>query len=228
MTDTALFLPFAEEVIAAYLPCKDWTFRFDNARRRGGQAQLSNRRITMSRLLVPLWSDDQCLQTLLHEIAHALAFERGVYERGARSHGTEWLEMARDIGYRGGRTHSNPTLASRRSQGLQARRVEDLDGRPWTLIADPRRPVRQVTFRSDGLILSLPSGHQLLSESRALPTRLLERMSVSTCPHTHPITVIARGSELDSLTCWHCGRHLSTTVNSRAVIGTVDSTVSPS
>lgn len=80
-----------------------WTFKFDNARKRGGQCDYTHKRISVSRHLVPLWTDDAVEQTLFHEIAHALV------GHGA-GHGSMWLSQARVLGYTGGRLHSEPTV----------------------------------------------------------------------------------------------------------------------
>jgi predicted SprT family Zn-dependent metalloprotease len=80
-----------------------WTFKWDNAKRRGGACHYNTRHISMSKTLVPMWTDAEVEQTLLHEVAHALAG----YEA---HHGPKWERIARDIGFtRGTRTHSNPT-----------------------------------------------------------------------------------------------------------------------
>lgn len=110
MTNQNEFAVFAQDLISEYLPGTGWVFAFDGARKRGGCCYGRRRLITMSRYLVPLWTDEQNIQVLLHEIAHAIAFARGVYAAGARSHGPEWKAIATSIGYTGGRCHSNPTL----------------------------------------------------------------------------------------------------------------------
>lgn len=75
-----------------------WTFGFDNAKRRAGQCNFTDHRITVSRYLAQKFDDDEIHQVLLHEIAHALT--------GAHAgHGPAWQRRARNIGYVGGRTH---------------------------------------------------------------------------------------------------------------------------
>lgn len=75
-----------------------WTFAFDNAKRRAGLCDYTNRRIQVSRYLSAKFADDEVHQVLLHEIAHAMVG----HDAG---HGTEWQRIAREIGYVGGRTH---------------------------------------------------------------------------------------------------------------------------
>jgi hypothetical protein len=118
VTNRHEFAAFAQDLIDDYLPGTGWAFAFDGARKRGGRCYGRRRIITMSRHLVPFWTDDENLQVLLHEIAHAIAYARGVYAAGARPHGPEWLAIAKSIGYTGGRCHSNPTLPRGHAEDL--------------------------------------------------------------------------------------------------------------
>lgn len=87
----------AELLIAAHLDAS-WSFAFDNAKRRAGACDYTRKRITVSRYLCARYDDDTNRQTLLHEVAHALA--------GARAaHGAAWKRVARSLGYTGGTTH---------------------------------------------------------------------------------------------------------------------------
>ena len=63
---------WAEALISSHLD-SSWTFGFDNAKRRAGQCDYTRRRITVSRYLSARYDDDTNHQTLLHEVAHALA-----------------------------------------------------------------------------------------------------------------------------------------------------------
>ncbi|UVG35070.1 SprT-like protease [Microbacterium phage Cece] len=85
---------------------KGWRFQWDNARRRGGAAHFTTKRITMSRHLVPLWEPAEVTQTLVHEVAHALVG----HEVG---HGPAWRAKMRELGARPDATHSNPTVQGR-------------------------------------------------------------------------------------------------------------------
>jgi hypothetical protein len=51
----------------------DWTFVWDNARRRYGQCRHIKREISLSRILTSMNDIEQSIDTVLHEIAHALA-----------------------------------------------------------------------------------------------------------------------------------------------------------
>lgn len=88
---------WAEALIALHLD-RSWTFAFDTAKRRAGQCNYNDRRITVSRYLAAKYGDDEIHQILLHEVAHALAGHRA-------GHGPRWLQVARDLGYDGSRLH---------------------------------------------------------------------------------------------------------------------------
>ncbi|GAA1571122.1 hypothetical protein ACIFOC_01204 [Leucobacter aridicollis] len=75
-----------------------WTFAFDNAKRRAGLCNYTDRRISVSKYLAEKFDDDEVHQILLHEVAHAIAGP-------AAAHGPQWARIARDLGYVGGRTH---------------------------------------------------------------------------------------------------------------------------
>ncbi len=101
MSDLVRVREHAVALIAAHLD-DTWTFDFDHAKRRAGQCDFTRRRITLSRYLTARYDDETNLQTLLHEVAHALAGP----EEG---HGARWKRIARSLGYRGGVTHRGET-----------------------------------------------------------------------------------------------------------------------
>jgi predicted SprT family Zn-dependent metalloprotease len=70
-----------------------WSFAWDRALRRFGQCRYDDRQITLSRHLVELNSEWAVRDTVLHEIAHALA------SRDA-GHGAEWQRIATGLGAR--------------------------------------------------------------------------------------------------------------------------------
>lgn len=101
MSDLAFVRREAEALIAVHLD-ESWTFAFDNAKRRAGACDYTRKRITVSRYLCARYDDATNQQTLLHEVAHALA--------GARAgHGAGWKRVARSLGYTGGTTHHGET-----------------------------------------------------------------------------------------------------------------------
>jgi SprT-like family len=101
MAELALVRSRAEALLAAHLG-RGWTFGFDDAKRRAGLCNYSDRRITVSRYLAARWTAAEVDQVLLHEVAHALAGHRA-------GHGPRWLSTARKLGYTGTRMHEGET-----------------------------------------------------------------------------------------------------------------------
>jgi hypothetical protein len=91
---------WAHALIALHLD-PSWSFAFDNAKKRAGLCDYTRKRISVSRYLAARWSDDDVHQTLLHEVAHAMAGP-------AAGHGAAWKRTAESLGYVGGRTHDGP------------------------------------------------------------------------------------------------------------------------
>ena len=96
---------WAKALFALHLDAS-WTFDFDRATRRAGLCNFSRKRITVSRHLAERFDDDAIHQTLLHEVAHALAGPHA-------GHGVEWRRTARGLGYVGGVTHDGPIADER-------------------------------------------------------------------------------------------------------------------
>ena len=92
---------WAEALITSHLDAS-WSFGFDNAKRRAGLCDYTRKRISVSRYLAARYDDDTNHQTLLHEVAHALAGP-------AAGHGPAWKRVARDLAYVGGTTHAGET-----------------------------------------------------------------------------------------------------------------------
>ncbi|PPH35137.1 SprT-like domain-containing protein [Rathayibacter rathayi] len=101
MADLEDVARWADALIEEHLD-PSWSFALDHARTRGGACDWTRRRITVSRHLAARWSDEEVRQTLLHEIAHALAGPDA-------GHGPQWRRISAQLGYTGTRTHSNPT-----------------------------------------------------------------------------------------------------------------------
>lgn len=72
---------------------EDWSFTFDRAKRRAGMCRFDQRTISLSRHLTQLHDADQVRDTLLHEIAHAIAGPKA-------GHGSHWRAVATQIGAR--------------------------------------------------------------------------------------------------------------------------------
>jgi len=96
---------WAEALIALHLD-DSWSFAFDRATRRAGLCDFGRKRISVSRHLAERFDDDTIHQTLLHEVAHALAGP-------GMGHGPVWRRIARDLGYVGGTTHDGPIADDR-------------------------------------------------------------------------------------------------------------------
>lgn len=80
----------AEDMLRAH-GLSGWSFAFDRAKRRFGSCRFRNKLITLSKTLTSLNDEETVRQTLLHEIAHALA------PKGSH-HGRRWKELALALG----------------------------------------------------------------------------------------------------------------------------------
>ena len=100
MADLHRVTKWAEALIALHLTPGEWTFGFDNAKKRAGQCNWNTKRITVSRYLAAGAEDEDIHQTLLHEIAHAMAGSRA-------GHGAKWKATAESIGYVGSRLYDS-------------------------------------------------------------------------------------------------------------------------
>ncbi|GGO67071.1 hypothetical protein GCM10010910_28030 [Microbacterium nanhaiense] len=101
MADLRKVTVWAHALIRMHLD-PSWTFAFDNAKKRAGACHFAQRRISVSRYLAARFEDDDVHQTLLHEVAHAIAGP-------AAGHGPAWKKIARELGYVGGATHALET-----------------------------------------------------------------------------------------------------------------------
>jgi predicted SprT family Zn-dependent metalloprotease len=75
-----------------------WSFAFDRSKVRFGKCNYGKKQISISRHLVQLNGEAEVRETILHEIAHALA------PRDA-GHGPRWKSMALSIGCSGRRCY---------------------------------------------------------------------------------------------------------------------------
>jgi len=89
-----------------HLDPQQWTFDFDNGKRRAGLCNYTDRRITISKHLVGIHTIDESLQVLAHEIAHALSGK-------AAGHGKKWLGTAKSLGYRAEKFSGNEIARER-------------------------------------------------------------------------------------------------------------------
>ena len=81
-----------------------WAFRFDHARRRFGSCSTVRKRITLSRPLTLLNEEAEVRDTILHEIAHALAPGDG--------HGRAWKAACVRVGAKPVRCYTEATVVS--------------------------------------------------------------------------------------------------------------------
>lgn len=73
---------------------KGWEFKWDDSVKRYGSCSVSKKEITLSARLVAHNSQENTLDTILHEIAHALDY----IENKQWGHGPTWKAMCRRIG----------------------------------------------------------------------------------------------------------------------------------
>jgi predicted SprT family Zn-dependent metalloprotease len=79
---------------------RDWSFGFDRSKVRFGKCDYGKKKLSLSSYLVEANKVDAVRETILHEIAHALA------PRGA-GHGPVWQSLALTIGCNGRRCYGN-------------------------------------------------------------------------------------------------------------------------
>ena len=81
----------AQDLMRRHGLLPEWTFAFDRSKVRFGKCNYRLKQISLSKHLVELNSAGEVRETILHEIAHALA------PRGA-GHGPKWRSLALSIG----------------------------------------------------------------------------------------------------------------------------------
>lgn len=80
---------------------KGWVFRWDNSLQRAGVCKYRDKIIGLSRVIAEQREESFSIDTILHEIAHALT-------PGA-NHGPQWVRKAIEIGCNGQRCYSDIT-----------------------------------------------------------------------------------------------------------------------
>jgi hypothetical protein len=81
----------AKDCIRFYV--KEWIFAFDNSVKRFGFCSPRRKLISLSRNLTAINNENEVLDCILHEIAHALT--------PLDNHGSTWQRTAKDIGCNG-------------------------------------------------------------------------------------------------------------------------------
>lgn len=84
---------------------QNWTFKLDNAKVRFGRCNSGKKLITLSFYLTVLNEEAEVRETIMHEIAHALAG----HEAG---HGPAWKAVARSIGASDSRCYSDDKVVT--------------------------------------------------------------------------------------------------------------------
>lgn len=82
---------------------KAWNFKFDRAKMRFGKCDFRKKEISISKHLTTLNKEEIVRNTLLHEIAHALAGHKA-------GHGKKWKTIVVEIGGTPERCFSNTTV----------------------------------------------------------------------------------------------------------------------
>jgi SprT protein len=90
----------AAELMQQHKLPRQWSFDFDRSKVRFGKCDYRNKRISLSRHLVEANGIEAVRETILHEIAHALA------PRGA-ARGPVWRALAQSIGCDGTRCYGS-------------------------------------------------------------------------------------------------------------------------
>lgn len=80
-----------------------WHFDFEDCKRSLGRCHYHKRKITLSKWYVELNDEDDVEDTILHEIAHALCWNK--YGNRGTGHGVLWKQICRQIGARPERVH---------------------------------------------------------------------------------------------------------------------------
>ncbi len=93
--DLSTALTMARELVREH-GIDGWTVEFDRAKARAAACHFRDRRITLSRHLTALHSEDEVRDSILHEIAHALVGPR-------HGHDAVWRATALAIGSTGSR-----------------------------------------------------------------------------------------------------------------------------
>lgn len=94
MTD---YCALGNSLIKEYPQLHGWRCKINNERESWGVCNYSRKTIYLSKFLIDLGTHAEIVQTIYHELAHALTEKY-------TSHGPEWLAQARELGYTGNAT----------------------------------------------------------------------------------------------------------------------------
>lgn len=90
----SILMPIKTELVAEYGFLSKWNICFDYAKKRAGMCQLTEKLISLSRHHIIQNDFETVKDTLLHEFAHAIAYE--LYKE--KGHGEVWQQVAKQIG----------------------------------------------------------------------------------------------------------------------------------
>lgn len=94
----------AEQLMEEHgLSDQGWNFEFDEQKRRFGACNYKNKLITLSWRLVIQNDEAHVLDTILHEIAHALT--------PGHHHDSVWVAKAKELGSNGQRCYDSKVVA---------------------------------------------------------------------------------------------------------------------
>ena len=85
----------------------EWNTRFTS---RGGDANYSKKRIRLAVKLWPHFSDDERLNTAIHEACHIVVRHQHPYGKRPSHHGYEWKSLMRRCGVEPDRCHTLDTI----------------------------------------------------------------------------------------------------------------------
>ncbi len=106
-----MLLPLAKQLaldLMAQHGLSEWTFRITHSLTRFGQCSYRKKQITLSKHLTEMNDEALVRNTILHEIAHALAGHKA-------AHGPAWRAQALAIGCDGRRTYDDSVAAPPRN-----------------------------------------------------------------------------------------------------------------
>jgi len=75
---------------------REWTFCWQNKKQSLGTCSYNRREIRLSKWYVELNNEEEVMDTILHELAHALSYER--YGSRGVGHGILWKKVCVEIG----------------------------------------------------------------------------------------------------------------------------------
>lgn len=92
----------AVELLENFPALSQWEIKIRNTSKAAGRCKYETRQIILSGIILPLMSEDDIRNTILHEIAHALTPGHG--------HNLYWRQTAIKIGCSGDRCYSLKSL----------------------------------------------------------------------------------------------------------------------